>query len=806
MRTPVSPTRPSLASVFAAFLVLLLSQRPVWSQSTAPAVWSVPGYVRLDTSAQPVFPAVEIWAAQGETESFQIGVRAGASGLTNVNVAVSSLAGAGNNVIPKSQLTLYREHFVSVDRAPAQWGTINRPQGTGLYADALIPFVDPVTQADLTGALDAVPFRVAPNSTQIVWVDVTVPRGAGPGVYRGIYTVTSAQGTSVGEFFVTVWNFQLPVKPRLYSSFAFWNPATRADHQELLRHRLSPLNVPPREQRDLIDRFGLGSTNLGFWSGADSQTCRVNPPPSQNQLMAAKAANQSDLHLFNFTADEIESCPGMVEPIKAWSRALRGADIKQLLTMKPIAELLNDGTGRPAADIWVMLPKMYDQAGPILSEALGKGCSIWTYNTLVQDSYSPKWLIGYDWVNYRIHAGMLNSLYNATGLLYWRADMWSQDPWNDVNNTGMFSSNNYPGEGLLVYPGREVGLESVVPSIRLKALRDGVDDFDYVSLLAEKGRKEWALGEIARVARSWESWSTDPKAVEAVRRTLGNELAGINKPPQVVRLISPANSSTGLATPANLSWAMADPGTRYQVYLGAQGNPGMMGETYGGQLKTGPLEAGTQYFWYVRALAGSGTSLSPVFSFTTSAGPDTVRPTLAVGSPAEGATVSGTVPVLITAADNVGVTRVEFSIDGVFRQTAMSAPFSWAWNTAGLAPGPHRITVVAYDAVWNMDIVTRTVSVAAAADTVAPALSITTPVNGAIVAGNVNVQAASTDNVGVTRAEFFVDGVFHSSDLTAPYSFFWNAAAASKGSHVLTVVTYDAVWNRALQAITVKVQ
>ncbi|MHA1228420.1 MAG: Ig-like domain-containing protein [Candidatus Hodarchaeales archaeon] len=44
------------------------------------------------------------------------------------------------------------------------------------------------------------------------------------------------------------------------------------------------------------------------------------------------------------------------------------------------------------------------------------------------------------------------------------------------------------------------------------------------------------------------------------------------------------------------------------------------------------------------------------------------------------------------------------------------------------------------------------------ADTTAPTVSITSPADGATVSGTVTVEASASDNVGVDRVEFFVDG------------------------------------------------
>jgi Big-like domain-containing protein/uncharacterized protein DUF1565 len=81
-------------------------------------------------------------------------------------------------------------------------------------------------------------------------------------------------------------------------------------------------------------------------------------------------------------------------------------------------------------------------------------------------------------------------------------------------------------------------------------------------------------------------------------------------------------------------------------------------------------------------------------------GIDTTLPTAAITSPANGATVAGTVPITVDAADNAAVTRVEFVVDGAPVGTDTAAPWSQSW-TVPSAPGPHTITATAYDAADN---------------------------------------------------------------------------------------------------------
>ena len=83
-----------------------------------------------------------------------------------------------------------------------------------------------------------------------------------------------------------------------------------------------------------------------------------------------------------------------------------------------------------------------------------------------------------------------------------------------------------------------------------------------------------------------------------------------------------------------------------------------------------------------------------------------------------------------------------------------------------------------------------------AADTTPPTTSITAPVNGATVSGTVTVSANASDNVGVTKVEFYLDGTtLLATDTTSPYSISWNTTTTSNGAHNLTGKAFDAANN-----------
>ncbi|HVM76745.1 MAG TPA: Ig-like domain-containing protein, partial [Candidatus Paceibacterota bacterium] len=141
-------------------------------------------------------------------------------------------------------------------------------------------------------------------------------------------------------------------------------------------------------------------------------------------------------------------------------------------------------------------------------------------------------------------------------------------------------------------------------------------------------------------------------------------------------------------------------------------------------------------------------------------GGDTTPPTVSVTSPANNATVSSTVSVSATASDNVGVTRVEFYLDGVLAITDLTSPYAWSWNTASSTNGVHTLSAKAYDAAGNIGVsgnVSVTVS-NSVVDTTPPSVPTGLGVTGTTTSTVALSWTASTDNVAVTGYKIFRNG------------------------------------------------
>ena len=178
---------------------------------------------------------------------------------------------------------------------------------------------------------------------------------------------------------------------------------------------------------------------------------------------------------------------------------------------------------------------------------------------------------------------------------------------------------------------------------------------------------------------------------------------------------------------------------------------------------------------------------------------DLQAPEAAITAPADGATVVAPMTITASATDNVGVTSVQFLVDGVVLATDTSAPFSYDWNTLTAGPGTHTLAARAFDAAGN-SAQSATITVTVDHETVPPVVAITAPADGATVANTVSVTAEATDNAAIARVELHVDGLVVASDSSAPYSFAWNTITLPNGSHALAAKAFDTVGNTATSA------
>ncbi|WP_129125866.1 Ig-like domain-containing protein [Geomonas oryzae] len=123
---------------------------------------------------------------------------------------------------------------------------------------------------------------------------------------------------------------------------------------------------------------------------------------------------------------------------------------------------------------------------------------------------------------------------------------------------------------------------------------------------------------------------------------------------------------------------------------------------------------------------------------------------------------------------------------------------------SGLDPAnSYYFAVTAYNSSGAESVYSNIVSVP---ETLPPTVNITSPADNDAVSGTVTVTASATDNAGIARVQFLVNGVPVFETAKAPYSFTWDVASLAKGIYELTVRAVDVSGNEALsKAVTVSV-
>ncbi len=183
---------------------------------------------------------------------------------------------------------------------------------------------------------------------------------------------------------------------------------------------------------------------------------------------------------------------------------------------------------------------------------------------------------------------------------------------------------------------------------------------------------------------------------------------------------------------------------------------------------------------------------------------DTTPPTVAITSPALGTTVVTPLSTTLSAsaADDNGIAKVEFYVDGTLVGTDTSMPFSANWPITTAQNGTRNLTAVATDTAGNATTsspvsVTVNIPTTPAPDTTAPTIAITAPVSGAtfVTPLSTTLSASAADDNGIAKVEFYVDGTLIGIDTSTPFSASWPITTAQNGMRRLTAVATDTAGN-----------
>ena len=518
------PRHPFVAAALALSLTPLAA--------SAAQAWVAGAAEKIRPDAQPRADVeARLSAARNEFESFQV-VVTGSAG--RVSARATALTGPGTI----DGVKLFREDLIQVSHASALDG------GTGRWPDALVPDVD-----DVVGEKrNAFPFDVKEGESRAIWVEIRVPPDARPGTYHGSVTVSSDKDQWNVPVTLEVWDFDLPSTASLRSSFGLSYGGTRTAHPGLgqeassaLRGRYAQLGLDHR-----ISLTGFsddGSSTVGDFDRLYGALVDGSAPtrlPGARLTAVKYVGNETSVdehaqwvkvfrdhgwfdRLFDYVCDEPPLTCAWGD-INARGQAAHAADPAfQTLVTTQIWDAQDHGVDR---DVDIMVPVVNwidDKPGsPVAGDqrdrydgflSSGKTKEIWLYQSCMSHGCGGTVDIGNPsaddhyytgWPSYMIDASSVRNramewvsfLERASGELYWETTAgYAHDPWSSLWD---FSGN---GDGTLFYPGTpsRIGGQTDIPvaSIRLKMIREGMEDYEYLKRVADAGDRDTAV----RIAR-----------------------------------------------------------------------------------------------------------------------------------------------------------------------------------------------------------------------------------------------------------------------------------------------------------------
>jgi len=178
------------------------------------------------------------------------------------------------------------------------------------------------------------------------------------------------------------------------------------------------------------------------------------------------------------------------------------------------------------------------------------------------------------------------------------------------------------------------------------------------------------------------------------------------------------------------------------------------------------------------------------------------RVTLSGPGLTEGQTVIGKVQLTTQVKAPAEVATVVYWLDGQPLISVFTPPdYTFQWDSASVAPGPHTLTVKTVDAAGNEGEATVNFTVALPMPL---SVTVTASQTDVRLGAPLTLEAYPTSEGKITRVDFLLDDELLGSDGTEPYSFVLNTGNYKIGSHLVTVKAEDDLGGTAQATLTFK--
>ncbi len=518
---------------------LAVATFPAWAADPAPIrAWFVDSLIKMfpgDLPGKHGLASAEFNAARNQHISIQLAIRP-AKSLSDFSAEVEPLKStngdkiAGGVVRPVGYVVVGSH----TKDTPADELVGETP---GWYPDPLLEF----------------PIQLEQNRTRSLWVTLSIPAEAAPGFYRGTIVmrfgkqvleragfrvrVFSARVPDQSSLKITNWfNLSDKASRQFYDlpqfSEEWWKlvgniGSVMADHRQ---------NVVITPLLDLIqaraedDRLVFDFTNFDRWvetfrkagvigyiegghlldrAGSYDAPLTVHTLQIENGKVTPLTLPPDDPRVVTFLSSFLPALSTHLDQ-QGWKSIYLQHILDEAHGAEPpyyarVAELVHrnlpgvrtmdavDADNMPQelqnnCDVWVPQLGRFDNQMELISSRILGGHEVWFYTCLFPNKRYLNRLIDYPLLKVRL-LHWLNYRYGFTGFLHWGWNYWTPEPINDTQpvidaNTELLP----PGDAFIVYPDR--ANKSVFSSIRLEAMREGIEDYELLQVLKQKNGAE----------------------------------------------------------------------------------------------------------------------------------------------------------------------------------------------------------------------------------------------------------------------------------------------------------------------------
>lgn len=439
----------------------------------------------------------------------------------------------------------------------------------GNHAGAIIPNLQ---------RYDGFDIAAGENQTFVIKAHTTPDSTAGE--YSATFTVKDAEGREVKKatVFVYVWDFALPEKTscKTLVDLSWWSLYSyhkcfggddsqlyKNYYDYLLENRLCAYTLPYSEKGAFtdsrIDAYLNNPRVTAFQAVGWTVPITEENVTSAYRYLSQKPEWLEKSYFYPIDEPNVDLNPNILNEVNRYGKLLKeNFPGYKLIVPMHVNKAINGGdyftTVAEYVTAWCphtfffntfseylsnrkltyrLTPQLEQKYGTFverMQKEQAGGDEVWWYVTRFPQEPEITLTMNTASINYRILFWQQKQ-YGVDGFLYYSVTDWYQNPDNpDIIgiNAKHETDASYPydvyGNGVLVYCGQYFGEYGAVGSYRLEGVRDGIEDYEYLTLLEERYGKEDADLLIRQITTSLTRYTDDADYFLRVRTAIGNLL------------------------------------------------------------------------------------------------------------------------------------------------------------------------------------------------------------------------------------------------------------------------------------------